>query len=194
MCRWRLLVYYRRLFRSKRLKRRRRRLAPPGADWYYRLVFMESTCEKVAQVIEPAIEAEGYELVDLELKGGPGGRTLRLFIDRPDVGITVADCSLISRLVSPLLDVEEVVDGRYFLEVSSPGVNRRIRKKEDFERFAGEKVKIETLSPIDGRRKFTGVIEGVENDEVRIRTGSSKSGRTYRIPLAAISKANLKAL
>jgi ribosome maturation factor RimP len=155
---------------------------------------MDSTCEKVAQVVEPAIEAEGYELVDIELKGGPGSRTLRLFIDRPDVGITVDDCGVVSRIVSPLLDVEEVVDGRYFLEVSSPGVNRRIRKKEDFERFVGEKVRVETLSPVDGRRKFTGVIEGVENDEAIVRTGSSKSGRTYRIPLAAISRANLQAL
>jgi ribosome maturation factor RimP len=155
---------------------------------------MESTCEKIAQAVEPAIEAEGYELVDVELKGGPGGRTLRLFIDRPDVGITVDDCSVVSRLVSPMLDVEEIVEGRYFLEVSSPGVNRRVRKKKDFERFAGEKVRIETLSPVDGRRKFTGTIEGVEKDEVQIRTGSSKSGRTYSIPLVAIGKANLKAL
>ena len=86
---------------------------------------MESTSERVAQVIEPTIEAEGYELVDIELKGGPGGRTLRLFIDRPDEDITVDDCSLVSRLVNPLLDVEDVVEGRYFLEVSSPGVKRR---------------------------------------------------------------------
>lgn len=155
---------------------------------------MESTCERVAQVIEPAIEDEGYELVDIELKGGPGGRTLRLFIDRPDGDITVDDCSLVSRLVNPLLDVEDVVEGRYFLEVSSPGVNRRVRKKEDFERFAGNKVRIETRSPVDGRRKFTGTIEGVENGEVIVRTGSSKSGRTYSIPLAAIGKANLQVL
>jgi ribosome maturation factor RimP len=155
---------------------------------------MESTCEKIAQALEPAIKAEGYELVDIELKGEPGSRTLRLFIDRPDVGITVDDCGLVSRLVSPLLDVEDIVDGRYFLEVSSPGINRRVRKKEDFERFVGEKVRIETLSPVEGRRKFTGTIEGVENDEAIIRTGSSKSGRIYSIPLVAIGKANLKAL
>ncbi len=155
---------------------------------------MESTCEKVAQIVEPAIEAEGYELVDIELKGGPGSRTLRLFIDRPNVGITVDDCSLISRLVNPLLDVEDVVEGRYFLEVSSPGVNRRVRKEKDFERFAGDTVRIETLSPVDGRRKFTGTIEGVEKGEVLVRTGSSKSGRTYRIPLEVIGRANLRAL
>lgn len=155
---------------------------------------MESTCERVAQVIEPAIEDEGYELVDIELKGGPGGRTLRLFIDRPDGDITVDDCSLVSRLVNPLLDVEDIIEGRYFLEVSSPGVNRRVRKKEDFERFAGNKVRIETRSPVDGRRKFTGTIEGVENGEVIVRTGSSKSGRTYSIPLAVIGKANLQVL
>ncbi len=73
-------------------------------------------------------------------------------------------------------------------------MNRRVRKKEDFERFAGDKVRIETRSPVDGRRKFTGTIEGVENGEVILRTGSSKSGRTYSIPLAAIGKANLQVL
>lgn len=154
---------------------------------------MESTCERVAQVVEPAIEAEGYVLVDVELKGG-GGRTLRLFVDKPDEGMTLEDCQRVSKLLSPLLDVEDVVEGRYFLEVSSPGVNRRIRKREDFERFTGSKVKILTRSPVDGRRKFTGTIEGVENREVLVRTGSSKAEQTYSIPLAAIETANLQVL
>lgn len=155
---------------------------------------MESTCDKVAQVVEPAIESEGYALVDIELKGGAGARTLRLFIDKPDEGITVDDCQKVSKLLGPLLDVEEIVEGRYFLEISSPGVNRRIRKQEDFERFTGDKVKIKTRSPIDGRSKFTGTIAGVEGGEVLIRTGTSKSERIYSIPLAAIEKANLQVL
>jgi len=155
---------------------------------------MESTCERVAQVVEPAIMSEGYALVDVELEGGTGARTLRLFIDKPGEGITLDDCQKVSELLGPLLDVEDVVDGRYFLEISSPGVNRRIRKKEDFERFAGDKVKIRTRSPIDGRSKFTGTIEGVEGGEVLIRTENSKSERTYRIPFASIVKANLQVL
>jgi ribosome maturation factor RimP len=155
---------------------------------------MESTCERVAQVVEPAIESEGYALVDVELKGGAGARTLRLFIDRPGEGITLEDCQKVSELLGPLLDVEDVVEGRYFLEISSPGVNRRIRKLEDFERFAGDKVKIKTRSPMDGRSKFTGTIAGVEEGEVLIRTGTSKSERIHRIPIAAVEKANLQVL
>lgn len=146
--------------------------------------------------MEPAIEAEGYALVDVELKGGAGGRVLRLFIDRPDGerGITLGDCQRVSKLLSPLLDVEDVVEGRYYLEVSSPGVNRRIRKKEDFERFAGSKVRIRTRSPVDGRRKFSGTIDGVEGADVLVRAEVSGSEQTSRIPLAAIEKANLQVL
>ena len=157
---------------------------------------MESNCEKVAEIVEPAIEAEGYELVDIELKSEAGGRILRLFIDRPNVdkGINVADCQRVSRLVNPLLDVEDVVGGRYFLEVSSPGVNRRIRKAEDFERFTGSKVKIRTRSLLDGRRNFKGIIEGVENGEVILKTGSPGHEQESRIPVAAIEKANLQVL
>jgi ribosome maturation factor RimP len=158
------------------------------------IALMESTCDRVARVAEPAIESEGYTLVDVELKGGSGARTLRLFIDRPGKGITLDDCQKVSEILSPLLDVEDIVEGRYFLEISSPGINRRIKKKEDFARFAGDKVKIVTRSPMEGRSKFTGTIEGVEGGEVLIRTGTSKSARTYSIPLAAIEKANLQVL
>ena len=156
---------------------------------------MESTCERVAQVVEPAIEAEGYALVDIELKGGDGGRVLRLFIDKPEGeegGITLDDCQRVSVLVNPLLDVEDTIEGRYFLEVSSPGVNRRIRKREDFERFAGSKVKIRTRSPMSGRRNFTGIIESVEGDDVLLRDDASGSEQINRIPLSVIERANLQ--
>jgi len=153
---------------------------------------MESTAERVAQVVEFAVEAEGYALVDVELKGGSGGRVLRLFIDKPEEGITLGDCQRVSRLLGPMLDVENIIEGRYYLEVSSPGVNRRIRKREDFERFVGSKVKIHTRSPVDGRRKFTGVIEGVEKGDIIVRSESSGTDSVSRVPLAAIDKANLQ--
>ena len=158
---------------------------------------MESVAERVAQVaqvVEPAIEAEGYDLVDIELKGGAGGRVLRLFIDKPPDGITVDDCRRVSRLLGPMLDAEDLVKGRYYLEVSSPGVNRRVRKREDFERFIGSKIRIHTRSPIEGRRKFTGVIEGVDNGDVVVKCETSGLDAVKRIPLAAIDKANLQVI
>jgi len=127
---------------------------------------MESIAERVAEVAEPAIQAEGYLLVDVEFISSAAGGTLRLFIDKPEGAISLTDCEQVSRLVSPLLDVENVIEGRYFLEVSSPGINRRIRKKTDFEKYAGSKVKIYLRSPQDGRKKITGIIEGVEGDDV----------------------------
>jgi len=155
---------------------------------------MESTAERVAQVVEFAVETEGYALVDVEIKGGSGGRVLRLFIDKPGEGITLGDCQRVSRLLGPMLDVENIIEGRYYLEVSSPGVNRRIRKREDFERFVGSKVKIHTRSPVDGRRKFTGVIEGVEKGDIIVRSESSGTDSVSRVPLAAIDKANLQVI
>ncbi len=155
---------------------------------------MESTAERVAQVVEFAVEAEGYALVDVEIKGGSGGRVLRLFIDKPGEGITLGDCQRVSRLLGPMLDVENIIEGRYYLEVSSPGVNRRIRKREDFEKFVGSKVKIHTHSPVDGRRKFTGVIEGVEKGDIIVRSESSGTDSVSRVPLAAIDKANLQVI
>lgn len=155
---------------------------------------METISDKISRTVEPPIEAEGYTLVDVELKGEGKGRVLRLFIDKPGEGITLDDCQTVSKLLSPMLDVEGVVDGRYYLEVSSPGINRRIRKKADFERFAGSKVKIQMRSPINGRRKMTGMIEGVEKGDVIIRAEGSKTESVNRIPLAAIARANLQVL
>lgn len=155
---------------------------------------METASDRVARVVQPAIEAEGYTLVDAELKGEGGGRVLRLFIDKPEGGITIDDCQKVSRLLTPMLDVENMIEGKYYLEVSSPGINRRIRKKEDFERFVGSKVRIRTRSPIDGRRKVSGVIEGIEESDVMIRDERSGAEGISRIPLAAIDRANLQVI
>jgi ribosome maturation factor RimP len=155
---------------------------------------MDSTAERVAQLVQPAIEAEGYSLVDIELKGKGGGRVLRLFIDKPEGGITLDDCQVVSELLSPMLDVEDIVDGRYFLEVSSPGINRRIKRRADFEKFAGSTVKIYMRSPVDGRRQLTGVLQGVENDDVLVRENRAGTEGIRRVPLATIDRANLQVI
>jgi ribosome maturation factor RimP len=142
--------------------------------------------------VEPALEAEGYTLVDLEYRREGSSWVLRLFIDRPEGGVTLDDCQKASRLLGPILDVEDIIESRYFMEVSSPGINRRIRKKADFERFAGTKVKIQLRSPVDGRRKITGIIAGVEGNKVFIQNERAGSRELSRVPLAAINRANLQ--
>lgn len=118
-------------------------------------------------LLEPAVEALGYELADLEA-GFTGGRgVLRLFIDRPE-GIRVEDCEAVSRQVSGLLDVEDPIQGDYDLEVSSPGMDRKLVKPEHFDRFAGQPVKGRFRAVIDGRRRFAGVLIGRDGDKVRL--------------------------
>lgn len=155
---------------------------------------MSSISDRAARIVEPAVEAEGYSLVDLEFRREAGGEVLRLFIDKPGGGVTLDDCQKVSEVLSPLLDVEDVVEGRYFLEVSSPGINRRIRKRADFETFAGSKVKIHVRSPVNGRRKITGIIEGVEGGDVVIRDERPGSEKLSRVPLASITRANLQVM
>jgi ribosome maturation factor RimP len=151
---------------------------------------MESIVDRITEVVEPAVEAEGYLLVDVEFTGSQNGGTLRLFVDKPEGGISLADCEQISRVLSPLLDVENIIEGRYFLEISSPGINRRIKKKGDFERFVGAKVKIHLRSPQEGRRKVTGTIAGVEGGDIVLSEDPATPLR--RVPLANIARANLQ--
>ena len=156
-----------------------------------RIIRETGTDARIALLIRPLLDTMGYRLVRVRLSG-QNGLTLQIMAERLDGTMTVQDCEEVSKAVSPLLDVEDTIEGRYFLEVSSPGVNRRIRKKEDFEKFAGSKVKIRTRSPMSGRRNFTGTIEGVEGDGVLLRDEASGSGQINRIPLSVIEKANLQ--
>jgi len=140
----------------------------------------------VEEISESLVVAEGMELVDLEYRKEGARWTLRLFIDK-EGGVTVDDCARISRELGDLLDVKDVIPQAYVLEVSSPGLNRRIRKKEDFSRFAGQKVQLWLLSPKDGRRKIMGELVGVEGEEVVV---TATDGR-FSVPLTDIAKAHL---
>jgi len=145
--------------------------------------------ERMIAILEPTIEGLGYELADLELQVGTGG-LLRLYIDTPadnKVGITLEDCEAVSRQVSALLDVEDPLPGEYNLEVSSPGLNRRLVKPEHFERFAGENVKVKLKKLFEGRRNFKARLIGYEEPNVVLREGKSK----FLVPLQEIDTARV---
>lgn len=124
-----------------------------------------ATSDELIQLLEPVIERQGYELADLELKVGSRDGVLRIFIDKPG-GVGLEDCELISRQVSALLDVEDPVPGRYSLEVSSPGLDRKLTKPSHFQRFVGEEVKVETRFPVLGRRRFRGVLQAADEKSI----------------------------
>ena len=142
--------------------------------------------EAVRALIEPVVVYTGMELVDVEYGRGPSGTVLRLTIDKPD-GVTVDDCADISRLVGDLLDAKDFVPGSYNLEVSSPGINRPLKKRDDFERFAGQKVLIKTREPIDGRRNFRGILHGIRENFIVVSTEKT----VFNIPFELVAKARL---
>lgn len=148
--------------------------------------------DALVRLLEAPVEALGYELVDVEF--APAGRhsVLRIFIDRPAgdavAGVTVEDCARVSHSVSEVLDSDDPIKGHYSLEVSSPGLERVLRKKAHFERFAGERVFVELQLPLDGRRRFAGILRSVEDEYIVVEV----DGRDYRLPLDRIQKARLK--
>lgn len=118
-------------------------------------------------LIEPAVTALGYELVGVEFIPGKSG-LLRVYIDH-DKGIGVDDCRAVSHQVSGILDVEDPIRGRYALEVSSPGLDRPLFQARDFDRFAGSEVSLRLLAPVNGRRKFKGVLDGLRDGQVVVK-------------------------
>lgn len=143
--------------------------------------------EKIRKLIEIPIMQKNIELVDLEWRRENRGWVLRIYIDKPG-GVTIRDCVKISELVGRILDEEDIIHHSYNLEVSSPGIERPLVKKEDFERFRGEKAKIVLKNPISGRRNFLGVILGTKGDLILLEADN----KTWEIPFSEIKKANLQ--
>ncbi|MBT8443895.1 MAG: ribosome maturation factor RimP [Gammaproteobacteria bacterium] len=129
---------------------------------------MSVTRQQLIGLLEPAVEALGYELSDVELSLGHGRGLVRLFIDN-EQGITLEDCERVSHQVSGVLDVEDLIAGDYNLEVSSPGADRKLVKPEHFDRFAGSVIKVRLRRLVDGRRRIKGQLLGRQDDEIRMR-------------------------
>ena len=144
------------------------------------------TRDELANFLEPAVERLGYELVDLEVRLGGKGGLVRLYIDKPD-GIDLDDCEKVSLAVSALLDVEDPVPANYNLEVSSPGLDRKLTKVAHFQRFTGEIVKVQMRFPIDGRRRFRGTLVASDEEKIVVEV----DGESYNLPLKTIDTARL---
>ncbi len=145
--------------------------------------------EKIQQIAERVGTSAGLEIVDVQLLGGGGSRLLRIFIDKPE-GVSHADCEFISQQVGTILDVEDVVPGsRYTLEVSSPGVERKLTKAGEFERFVGQKIKVVLRQPVDNQRHWVGALKSFAEG---IITLEPSPGRSVQFPLEQVEKANLK--
>mgnify|MGYP001139559106 FL=1 len=138
-------------------------------------------------MLEPAVTALGCELVGIEYHPSGKQSLLRVYIDKPD-GVTVDDCSAVSYQVSGLLDVEDPIPGHYTLEVSSPGLDRPLFQARDFERFAGQQVKVRTRFPIEGQRNFRGLLQGLHEQQVVIE---EQDGKRVSLPLDQVEQARL---
>jgi len=144
------------------------------------------TGDELAVLLEPTVERLGYELADLEVRIGGKGGLVRVFIDKPE-GIGLEDCEKVSLAVSALLDVEDPIPGNYNLEVSSPGLDRKLTKTEHFQRFVGETVKVQMRFPVEGRRRFRGELKSVNEENIVVEV----DGETHSLVLAAIDTARL---
>lgn len=149
---------------------------------------MSSRTEAINAIIERVTAREGLELVHWEMVGPKNNSVLRIFIDKPE-GVTHHDCEVVSNQVGTLLDVEDLIPTQYLLEVSSPGVDRPLYKPADYERFAGNKVKIRTQTPINGQRNFKGKLLGIDANLVKLQV---EGGNEIEIAFDNITKGNIE--
>jgi ribosome maturation factor RimP len=142
---------------------------------------------RIEEIAERVAGSEGIEVVEVEVKGGGKNQFVRISIDKPD-GVTHADCEFISQQVGAILDVEDVVPGHYTLEVSSPGLERKLIKPRDYERFQGKKAKVTLREPVESQRHWEGTLAGFVDGIVSL----DANGKQIRFPLDQVTKANLK--
>jgi ribosome maturation factor RimP len=142
--------------------------------------------QSVTDLIEPGLLAKGIELVDVEFKKEGKNWVLRIYIDR-ECGVTLEDCQKVSRFAGDLIEVEDVIVPVYTLEVSSPGLSRVLKKEKDFLKYSGKKINLQCHTPMDGRKKFTGILTDFINESIHLEV----EGQQHTIPLSQVAKANL---
>ena len=156
-----------------------------------RLIAETGTAARVAAIAQPVLEGLGYRLVRVRVSG-LDGCTVQIMAERPDGTMKIEDCEAASRALSPVFDVADPVDRAYRLEISSPGVDRPLVRRSDFERYAGHVVKVEMNAPIEGRKRFRGVLVGVDGDAARVRVeGAPQDSAEVLLPIGDMEEAKL---
>jgi ribosome maturation factor RimP len=157
-----------------------------------RLVAETGLAARVAAIAEPVLEGLGFRIVRVRISG-MSGMTVQIMAERPDGSMSIEGCETASRALSPVLDVEDLIERTYRLEISSPGIDRPLVRRSDFERFAGHVVKVEMAVAREGRRRFRGVLLGVEGDTAKIRRDDAKEGELAEVelPIADMADARL---
>ncbi len=164
----------------------------PVAPAEPRLIAEPGLPARVAAIAEPVIEDLGYRLVRVKISGADGC-TVQIMAERADGSMAVEDCEAVSRALSPVLDVADPIERAYRLEISSPGLDRPLVRKSDFDRYAGHLVRIEMEVPVDGRKRFRGVLAGTEGEAARLQRDAAAEGENpdVLLPIADIGEAKL---
>ena len=157
-----------------------------------RLIVEPGLAARLAAIVEPVVDQLGYRLVRVKISG-LDGCTVQVMAERPDGSMTIEDCEAVSRALSPVLDVADPVDRAYRLEVSSPGIDRLLVRRSDFDRYAGHVVKVELTAPLEGRKRFRGVLLGSEGEAARIRLDNVAAGQPAEtvLPIEDMAEARL---
>jgi len=157
-----------------------------------RLITEPGRAARVAALAEPVLAALGYRLVRIRISGF-AGCTVQIMAERPDGTMTIEDCEAASRALSPVLDVSDPIESAYRLEISSPGIDRPLVRRSDFERYAGHMAQVEMQAPIDGRRRFRGELAGTDGDHARLRRTDAAANADSEIllPIDDITEAKL---
>jgi len=159
-------------------------VAPSSGFW----LALTDILRRIEDIVQPTITGMGFELVRVSMSRGGG--TLQIMIEPADGRpMDVEDCATLSRALSAVLDVEDPISNAYTLEVSSPGIDRPLTRPKDFTRWVGHLVRVETAQPVDGRRRFKGMLVGFEDDTVKLKL---EDGQEAQVPLAAVSRAKLE--
>jgi ribosome maturation factor RimP len=157
-----------------------------------RLIVEPGLAARLAAIVEPVVEQFGYRLVRVKISG-LDGCTVQVMAERPDGSMMIEDCEIVSRALSPVLDVADPLDRAYRLEVSSPGIDRPLVRRSDFDRYAGHVVKVELTAPLEGRKRFRGVLLGSEGEAARIRLDNVAAGQPAEVvlPIEDMAEARL---
>jgi ribosome maturation factor RimP len=156
-----------------------------------RLISEPGRAARVAAVVEPVLASLGYRLVRVRVTAF-AGCTVQIMAERPDGSMNIDDCEVASRALSPVLDVADPIETAYRLEISSPGIDRPLVRRSDFERYAGHVAHVEMQVPIDGRRRFRGELLGTDGDAVRLRFGDTDQDRNdVLLPINDMTEARL---